>query len=109
MITPEELEAEKPIVVSLTAQDIGTLYAQNYSPYMFQQYIMEKLKEAGCTAIEGVIRYKLVRGTLMRVRESLQGPGYFDYCWLPPAWIAAVNERGGFICENPEGLKVAVN
>lgn len=106
MITEVELSKEQPILVTLDAQEIGVLTVSGTSPYDFIQYLLAKLKQNG-GPVEGVLDYKLAHGRLLRIKESAQGKGFFDYMWLPDSWLAAINELGGLVSmDNPGGVLV---
>lgn len=107
MITEQDLLAEKPIVIRLTAQEIGFLYATKTSPYEFTQTLLTKLREVG-GPVEGVIRQWLTHGQLCRIKNSIEGEGFFDYCWVPPCWAAAMNAQGGLDDGSPTGRRLEV-
>lgn len=107
MITQQDLEREKPIVVTLDAQEIGYLYVGRATPYDYQQYYLRKLKNAGAP-IEGLVHLRPSYGVICRVKESIQGPGHFDFMWVPPAWAAAINQSGGLDDGTPMGKKMPV-
>jgi hypothetical protein len=97
--TVEQTEPEKqvidsefrPIAVSISTNDIQVLYATNTSPYMYQQLILAKLKDAGCPAIEGAAILKLTHGALTKVKDNpLKPEESFCYVWLPQEYVAAI-------------------
>jgi hypothetical protein len=108
VITEQELKAEMPIVVQIDAQEIGLMYATRTTPYEFAQYLLSKLRAVG-GPVEGTLRLSLTHGGLYKMRESPDGPGCFDYTWLPPAWQTAMNEQGGIMPDtDPRGVKLEV-
>lgn len=81
----------KPVAVALDAQDIGRMAAENYSPYMFNQEILSRLKHAGAP-VEGVLRLKLSYGAVARVKPALNRGAVFQYVWLPPEYAQDIND-----------------
>jgi hypothetical protein len=108
MITEEELlKAERPILVTLDANEIGRLYADSTTPDGFVQYILTKLKARAPGLVEGTLRLRLKYGRIARVKDSVQGKGFFDYLWISPAYIAKLNEMGGLAdMANPMGTVI---
>jgi hypothetical protein len=82
---------QKPIAVALNAQDVGRMYAANYSPYMFMQEVLEKLKAAGAP-IEGTIRLRVAHGAVARVKPNLDNGAVFQYLWLDESYVAGMQE-----------------
>jgi hypothetical protein len=82
--------ALKPIAVALDAQDIGRMAAENYSPYMFNQEILARLKHAGAP-VEGSIRLKLAHGAVARVKPDLNRGAVFQYIWLDEAYVEGMH------------------
>jgi hypothetical protein len=91
LVGEDDERGPKPVAVQLDAQDIGRMAAEGYSPYSFNQFILEKLKFAGAP-IEGVLRLRCTQGAVARLKPDLaQGP-VFKYVWLPPAYVAGLAE-----------------
>lgn len=88
-----ELTAEKPVVFEVMADEIGVMYAASASAYVFNQFLLERLKRFAPHAVEGVIRFKLTHGHLARVRPSVKDQsGSFKYMWLPDGFYEAMTE-----------------
>ena len=89
----------KPIAIAVTAQEIGTMFAAEASPYAFGQFLLERFKNAGAP-VEGVLKFKLREGQIARVKPELADrSGAFKYVWLPPEYVTAVtgwSEQSGF-------------
>ena len=81
----------KPVAVALDAQDIGRMTAENYSPYMFNQEILARLKHAGAP-VEGSIRLKLAHGAVARVKPDLNRGAVFQYIWLDEAYVEGMHD-----------------
>jgi hypothetical protein len=81
----------KPIAVALDAQDIGRMAAENYSPYMFNQFLLEKLKAAGAP-IEGTLRLRVAHGAVARVKPDLNRGAVFQYIWLDEAYVEGMHD-----------------
>jgi hypothetical protein len=108
MITEQELLREKPLVVRITAQEVGLMYATRTTPYEYMQFILGRLRETG-GPVEGTLHLKLTHGNVYRVKNSPEGPGVFDFMWVPPAWAQAMNEQGGIMGDvDPSGVKMEV-
>jgi hypothetical protein len=103
----EDMQRELPVTVTITAQEFGVIYNQRLTPFEYTQYILGRLKVAGAP-VEGTLTLRLKYGNLCRVKESIQGPGQFDFMWLPPAWAQAINEQGGLADGTPTGCKMVV-
>ena len=84
---------ERPVAVFLSANDIAKMYKEGAGPYMFLQVLLERLRAAGCTAVEGSIRLKLNRGRVVKVKQE-PGSWQFAYCWLPPSYVMSLEEDG---------------
>lgn len=82
-----------PIMIRVTAQEIGVLYASHASPYAFNQFLLERLKAAGAP-VEGVLNLRLAHGRLARCRPTggEETDGGFDYAWMPDEWVAKLQE-----------------
>jgi hypothetical protein len=81
----------KPVAVALDAQDIGRMAAEGYSPYMFMQFVLEKLKFAGAP-VEGTLRLKLAHGAVARVKPDLGRGAVFQYIWLPEEHVRGIHD-----------------
>ena len=84
---------DKPIGVALDPQTLGRLYADRTSPYVFQQFLLEQLKQVGCTAVEGTIKFKLTRGKVFKLKAR-PGEMMFRYVWLAGPLCAALGVEG---------------
>ena len=82
LITDQDAPELKPIVVHLHVQEIGTLFALHTSPFMFEQRVLEELRNAGAP-VEGVIKLTLKSGQWHKLMHSPRGPEYMSYLWLP--------------------------
>lgn len=82
--------ADRPIAIAIDAQEIGRMFADRYSPYAFNQYLLERFKAAGAP-VEGVIKMKLVYGAIARMKTQL-GDMQFTYLWLSPEYVAGIAE-----------------
>jgi hypothetical protein len=71
------------IVVTMDAQEIGSLYAQGYDPRQFKRLLLAKLRQAGAP-VEGVLEPKLAHGAVYKMRET-EPTERFRYIWLPEA------------------------
>jgi hypothetical protein len=90
----EELPlADKPVGVMLDAQTLGRLFADHTSPFVFQQFLLEQFKQAGCDAVSGVIKFKLHRGKIFKLKAA-PGEFFFRYLWLAPILCAALGVQG---------------
>lgn len=89
-LTPTEECEWKPIAIRVSAQDIGRMYAEKYSPYMFNQALLERFKAVG-VPVEGALHLRLVDGAI--AREKPNGPqDYFQYVWLPSLYVAGMQK-----------------
>lgn len=105
-VSEQDLAVEKPILVTLDAQEIGVLTVTKVTPYGFIQYLLAKLKQQG-GPVEGVLDLRITHGRMLRIKESAQGKGFFDYLWLPDFWLQAINDMGGLVSmDNPGGVRV---
>jgi hypothetical protein len=82
-----------PIAVLVTADEIAALYISNTSPDGFMQYLLGRLKSSGA-AVEGAMRLRLAHGAVYKVKGE-PGQMYFQYLWLPEAYVAGINAVGG--------------
>lgn len=95
--TPEESAraaaecGEHPIMIVITAQEIGRMWAAKSSPTVYNQMLMEKFRAAGAP-VEGVLNLTFAHGRLARVRPSREHAGEFGYVWLPDLWAAKMVE-----------------
>jgi hypothetical protein len=95
----EQLDvADKPCGVTLDAQTLGRLFVDKCKPYEFNQFLFMQFKQAGCSAVEGVIKMKLTRGKIFKLR-SAPGEMEFHYMWLPDVLCHAlgVQDREGLV------------
>ena len=92
---------EQPVGIIVSAQEIGRLYADKTTPRSFTQWLLERLKEAGCTAVSGSAVFRLRRGKVFKLK-STPGDTDFRYLWLPPALVAAV----GMDSDDKESVRV---
>ena len=72
---------DKPCGVIVDAQTLGRLWADKCSPWEFNQFLFMLLKQAGCNAVEGVLKLKLTRGKVLKIK-SVPGDMEFRYVWL---------------------------
>jgi hypothetical protein len=81
----------KPIAVTVSANDIRMLWAMRTPPDQYIQLIYAKLRDAGCTAVEGVLNLTLAHGKLCKVKTEahIEQDG-FDYIWLPDNYVEAI-------------------
>ncbi len=87
--------SSKPVAISVSAQEIGRLYASNTSPDAFNQFLLERFKFAGAP-VEGVLRYKLAHGAIARVKPNPMEPAEkFDYLWLPSTYVVSIAAAQG--------------
>ena len=87
---------EKPIAFQVTAQEVARQYHDHVSPQQYEQFLLERLRAAGCDAVSGVLKLKLVRGKLTKKKSALYDQsGRFTYCWLPDEHWAGIQEMGG--------------
>ena len=82
-----------PIVIVLTGLDMLKLNAQRGGPNVFNQELLQKLKDAG-GPVEGTLHLKLKYGALARVKPNIQDQriGRFRYMWLPEAHKKVVEQ-----------------
>ena len=81
----------KPIAVTIAANDIRMLWAMRTPPDQYIQLIYAKLRDAGCTAVEGVLHLTLAHGKLAKVKvDPLVEQDVFDYVWLPDSYVQAI-------------------
>lgn len=95
------IESEfKPIAISISTDDVQALFAANTTPFMYQQLILAKLRDNGCTAVEGKAILKLAHGALTKVKDNpLQPETVFCYVWLPAEYAAAIAQgQAGMPC-----------
>jgi hypothetical protein len=86
----------KPIAVTVSANDIRMLWAMRTPPDQYIQLIYAKLRDAGCTAVEGVLRLRLAHGKLCKVKtEAHVEQDGFDYVWLPDSYVQAIASGAG--------------
>jgi hypothetical protein len=88
----------KPVAVTVSANDIRMLWAMRIPPDQYIQLIYAKLRDAGCTAVEGVLQLRLAHGKLCKVKtEAHVEQDGFDYIWLPDQYVEAIANapRGG--------------
>ncbi len=94
-LTPAEPTADKPVAVSISAQDVGRLYAAqrgDCDPRVFMQFVLERLRAAGAP-VEGTLRLRLAHGAVARVKPDTKAPQMeFKYVWLPAEHAAALVE-----------------
>lgn len=110
-VTEQELRTgpQKPITVTVYAQEVGELTARRTQPYEYLQYILAKLRAAG-GPVEGTLHLRITHGALLRVKQSAAGPGQFDFIWLPEAWMERINQLGGLhSAASPGGIRLHVN
>lgn len=93
--------ADKPIAISVSADEIGQLFAANAdrfgncNPNVFNQYLLERFKAAGAP-VEGTLFYRLAYGAIARVKSNPLAPqDYFQYIWLSPEYALAIANAGG--------------
>ena len=103
----DEMRRELPVTVTIDAQELGVILRKRLTPWEYQQHILAKLRAAGAP-IEGTLRLRPKYGQVARVKDSLRGPGHFDFMWLPPAWAQAINEQGGLDDGTPTGKRLEV-
>ncbi len=85
----------KPIAIVVSAQDIGRMYHEKYSPKAFMQELLSRFKFAGAP-VEGVINMKLAHGAVARVKSNpLEPQDFFQYIWLPEPYVRAIAAGGG--------------
>ena len=72
---------DRPIGISVDAQTLGRLFADKTGPVAFNQFLLEQLKAVGCSAVSGVIRFKLTRGKVFKLKAQ-PGEWAFRYIWL---------------------------
>ena len=90
--------ADKPVAARISTTDVQMLYACNTNPDAFLQCILAALKDAGCPAVEGVLKLRLNRGAVAKMKDNpLEPKDYFEYLWLPPEYVAAI-ANGGAPC-----------
>jgi hypothetical protein len=84
-------EGLKPVAIAVSANDIGKLYHDGASPFVFTQFLLERFKAAG-VRVEGSVKMKLASGEVYKVKD--QGPSeWFRYVWLPPAYVQGLKDR----------------
>jgi hypothetical protein len=89
-MTAVEQEGPRPIMITITNQEIGAMTAGGASPTLYMQFVMEKLKAAGAP-VEGILELKLAHGRLARTRPDPARPeAGFGWVWLPDEWAAAL-------------------
>jgi hypothetical protein len=86
-----EQAEEKPVVIALSAQEIGALHAARTNPDDFRQYLLQKFKAAG-VRVEGTLYLRLAYGEIARFRKEAQ-PGVFHYVFLPESHAYALREK----------------
>jgi len=86
----------KPIAVTVSANDIRMLWAMRTPPDQYIQLIYAKLRDAGCTAVEGVLQLRLAHGKLCKVKtEAHVEQDGFSYIWLPDSYVQAIASGAG--------------
>lgn len=97
---PADYRGLKPIVINVSAEDIGRQYAANANrfgkcnPNVFRQFLLEKFKEAGAP-VEGTLLLKLAHGAIAKIKDDAPQP-YIRYVWMPPEYAVAIaNGAGG--------------
>lgn len=91
---PTDYRGLKPIVVRISAEDIGRQYAANANrfgkcnPNVFRQFLLERLKEAGAP-VEGTLVLKLAHGAVAKIKDDAPQP-YIRYMWLPAEYAATI-------------------
>ena len=89
LISESEL---KPVAITVTAQEVGVMFAAGASPYVFNQFLLERFKHTGGVPVEGVLKFTLREGSIARVKPQLgDQSGVFRYVWLPPEYVQAVS------------------
>jgi hypothetical protein len=85
---------EKPIAVRISDVDIRMLFVLRTPPDQYMQLILAKLKDAGCTAVEGSIFLKLTHGQVYKLKtDPHKEQDYFEYLWLPPEYVYSLTEE----------------
>jgi len=82
LITDQDAPELKPVVAHIHVQEIAALYAAHTGPYMFEQRVLEELRNAGAP-VEGIIKLTLKSGQWHKLMHSPRGPEYMSYIWLP--------------------------
>lgn len=92
-----DLGSLKPIVISVSEDEIGTMYTAqkgNCNPNLFTQFLLERFKHFGAP-VEGTLVFKLAHGAIARVKPNpLQPQKEFRYMWLPAEYVAAIANAG---------------
>jgi hypothetical protein len=85
------IEGPKPVSARISTHDIQMLYACNTNPDAFMQCILGALKDAGCPAIEGVLRLRCAYGKVFKMKTNLlEEQDYFEYLWLHDSYVDAI-------------------
>ena len=84
---------EQPVGIIVSANEMAKFYADKSSPRTYAQYLLERLKDAGCPAVSGSAVFRLRRGKVFKLRSE-PGNTDFKYIWLPPALVEAVGMQG---------------
>jgi hypothetical protein len=80
----------KPVSILITAQEIGAMTVKRYTPFQFNQVLLERFKHAGAP-VEGRLEMRLAHGRIAKVKQTLNSsPEYVQYVWLPDAYVAAI-------------------
>lgn len=87
-------KVQLPIVIVITAEEIGQMTAKQFGPYEYNQYVLGKLKAFGAP-VEGTLHLKLAHGAVARVKPSAANPqDFFQWMWLAEPYVRAIAAAG---------------
>lgn len=87
-------KVQLPIVIVITAEEIGQMTARQYGPYEYNQYVLSKLKAFGAP-VEGILHLRLAHGAIARVKPDAANPqDFFQWMWLAEPYVRAIAGRG---------------
>lgn len=87
-------DVQLPIVIVITAEEIGQMTAKQYGPYEYNQYVLGKLKAFGAP-VEGVLHLRLAHGAVARVKPNAANPqDFFQWMWLAETYVRAIANAG---------------
>jgi hypothetical protein len=85
----------KPVGIFVSTMEIQVLYASGTNPFAYNQFLLEKLRDAGAP-VEGAIHLRLAHGQLFKLKTNPVNPeDGFRYLWLPENYSYALQQAGG--------------
>jgi hypothetical protein len=79
-------------MVTLDAQELGTMYAAKLSLRQFMQELLERFRAKGAPVEWGGLGLRLAHGQLLHMKTHPQGPMYHGYLWMPDEMWASLEQ-----------------